>query len=194
VAVGVTQGTWCDSADQYKRWAVQQTWCARTIAQRDDIPAWWKAGPDVHVCCVRTYDNQRVCNGSYYPRLLEHLQTFRQKIDGPVVAMLAGWENHRRWTAGDYFPIFDHETAQRVIPELKQDGFRPFFFLSGLFYTYENEGRDGALIPSAEQYLPQYVVDEATGKPRRFTLNESNASGEWKRPFLRVLRRCADDS
>jgi hypothetical protein len=181
VALGVTQGTWCDSADQYKQWAVGQPWCAKTLAQREDVPAWWKAGPAVHVLEVRTYDNKRVCTGSYYPKLLDHLRALREKIDGPVVAMLAGWENHRRWTAGDYFPVFDEDNAKKVIPQLKQEGFRPFCFLSGLFYTYENEGRDASTMPDAEKYAASYVIEEATGKPRQFQLNESSPAGDWKR-------------
>lgn len=181
VALGVTQGTWCDTADLYKQWAVRQPWCARPLAARDDIPAWLKAGPDVHVLEVRTYDNERTCNGSYYPKLLEHLRTFRDKLDGPVVAMLAGWENHRRWTAGDYFPLFDEPQARTVIRQLAQEGFRPFFYLSGLFYTYWNEGRDGGEIPAAQKYSAAYVIDEKTGKPKEYVLNESNPSGQWKR-------------
>jgi hypothetical protein len=181
VALGVTQGAWYDSADLYKQWAVRQPWCAKPLAQRDDIPAWLKAGPDVHVVCVRTYDSQRTCTGSYYPKLLEHLRTFRDKLDGPVVAMLAGWENHRRWTGGDYFPIFDEPQARTVISQLAQDGFRPFFYLSGLFFTYWNEGRDGGEIPAAQKYSAAYVIDEKTGKPKEYVLNESNPSGDWKR-------------
>ncbi len=181
VALGVTQGRWCDTADQYKRWAVQQKWCAKTLAQRRDIPAWWKDGPDVHVCEVRTYDGTRTCTDSYYPKLHEHLRTFRDKIDGPIVAMLAGWENHRRWTGGDYFPIFAADQARPVIQQLRQDGFRPFFFLSGLFSTYWNEGRDGGEIAAAQKYLASYVMDENSGKPKEYVLNESNPAGDWKR-------------
>ncbi len=181
VVLGVTQGTWQESADLYKQWAVKQPWCEKTLAQRDDVPDWWKAGPDVHVCEVRTYDRERTCSGSYYPKLLGHLQTFREKIDGPIVPMLAGWENHRRWTAGDYFPLFDEPQAKRVIAELRREGFRPFFFLSGLYYTFDNEGRDGSPIPSAEKYASHFVVDEKTGEPAVYTLNESNPAGTWKR-------------
>ncbi|MFA6543754.1 MAG: DUF6259 domain-containing protein [Limisphaerales bacterium] len=181
VALGVTQGTWCDTADQYKQWAVRQKWCAKTLAERRDIPAWWKDGPDVHVLEVRTYDNKRTCTGSYYPKLQDHLRVFREKIDGPVVAMLAGWENHRRWTGGDYFPVFDAENFRQVIPQLRQDGFRPFFFLSGLFYTYRNEGRDGGEIPAAQKHAAAYVIDEKTGRPKEYVLNESDPSGDWKR-------------
>ena len=181
VVLGVTQGTWQESADLYKQWAVKQPWCAKTLAQRDDVPDWWKAGPDVHVCEVRTYGNDRTCSGSYYPKLPDHLRTFREKIDGPVVPMLAGWENHRRWTAGDYFPIFDEPQAKRMIAELRREGFRPFFFLSGLFYTFDNEGRDGSPIPAAQEYASHFVVDQKTGEPAVYTLNESNPAGTWKR-------------
>jgi len=181
VVLGVTQGTWHESADLYKQWAARQPWCAKTLPQRDDVPAWWKAGPAVHVFEVRTYDANRTCNGSYYPKLLEHVRTFRDKIDGPVVPMLAGWENHRRWTAGDYFPIFDQEAARPVLRQLRQEGFRPFFYLSGLFYTFENEGRDASRIPAADGYLEHFVIDSNSGKPKVYSLNESSPNGTWKR-------------
>ena len=181
VALGTTQGTWCDSADLYKRWALKQPWCAKTLTQRDDIPDWWKKGPDVHVCEMRIYGKDRACTGSYYPSMMEHLRTYRAKIDGPVVAMLAGWENHRRWTAGDYFPVFDQQHAREVITQMRGEGIRPFFFLSGLYYTYENEGRDGSKIAAAEKYAPHFVIDRTTGKPASYTLNESSPQGDWKR-------------
>ncbi|MFZ2644423.1 MAG: DUF6259 domain-containing protein [Verrucomicrobiia bacterium] len=181
VALGVTQGRWCDTADIYKQWAVRQKWCAKTLAVRRDIPAWWKDGPDVHVVEVRTYDNKRTCTGSYYPKLQEHLRVFREKIDGPIVPMLAGWENHRRWTGGDYFPVFDSDNARQVISQLRRDGFRSFFYLSGLFYTYQNEGRDGGEIPAAQKHTAACVLDEKTGKPKEYVLNESSPSGDWKR-------------
>ena len=195
VALGVTQGRWCDTADQYKRWAVQQTWCAKTLAERRDIPAWWKDGPDVHVCEVRTYDNTRTCTGSYYPKLHDHLRTFREKIDGPIVAMLAGWENHRRWTGGDYFPVFDADQAKPVIQQLRQDGFRPFFFLSGLVLHVSERGprrrRDcrGAEVPGVvcrgrKQRQTERVRAERIQPGRRL-----------EAAFLPVLReRAADET
>ena len=181
VALGVTAGTWQQTADLYKKWAVQQPWCARTLSQRDDIPDSWKQGPCVHTVEVRTYDAKRLCNGSYYPQLLEHLRLLRDRIDGPVIPMLAGWENHRRWTAGDYFPVFNEDNAKLALHKLRQDRFSPFVFLSGLYYTFNNEGRDGALVPGAERYTDSFVIDKQTGKPRSFVLNESSGQNTWKR-------------
>ena len=179
--IGVTQGTWCDSADIYKAWAVKQSWCAKTLAQRADIPQWWKDGPLVHVCEVRKYDKDGRHAGSYYPRLLDHLRYLKTQVGGPIVVMLAGWENHRRWTGGDYFPIFDEATARTAIPKIKADGFRPFLFLSGLYYTFENQGLNGSKIASAGKHLAYFVVDKKTGKPKVFKLNESSGKRQWCR-------------
>ncbi len=181
VVLGVVQGSWHRAADQYKLWAAKQPWCAKTLAQREDIPDWWKQGPMVHVCSVRTYDGQGVCNGSYYPKLLDHLRSLREKVDGPIVVMLAGWEKHRCWTGGDCFPIFDEAQALPVLAQVRQEGFRPFFFLSGLFYTFRNEGVDPGEIPEAEQFLPHFVIDKQTGRAQVFLLDESSPKRPWRR-------------
>jgi hypothetical protein len=180
-AVGVTQGMWCDSADLYKAWAVKQKWCTKRLSEREDIPDWWKAGPLVHVCEVRTYGAEGVETGSYYPKLREHVATLRAKTDSPVVAMLAGWERWRRWSAGEYFPMFDQDNARPVIQQLRADGVRPFVFLSGLFWTFLNEGANGNTPPVPDQWKPAFVRDPKTGELQEFVLNESRPGGTWKR-------------
>jgi hypothetical protein len=180
VVLGVTAGTWQHTADLYKRWAVRQPWCACPLAQRRDIPDWWKRGPCIHTCSVRTQDADGRCNGSYYPKLLEHLRALRAKIDGPVLPMLAGWENHRTWTAGDYFPVFDAAHAEGAIATLRQDGFRPFVFLSGLYYTFRNEGPDGSDVPGGERYTASFAIDRETGKPATAVLGGHRKDG-WRR-------------
>lgn len=182
-ALGVTSGPWQQTADLYKRWAVRQLWCAKTLAQRDDVPSFWKGGPCIHTCEVRTYGASRLCTGSYYPKLLEHMRSLRGRIGGPVVPMLPGWENYRRWTAGAYFPVFGGAQATGVLGQLRQDGLRPFMYLSGLYYTYRNEGRDGGDVPGWERWADSFVVDAGTGKLRTAILDESSPGSEnvWKR-------------
>ena len=183
VALGVTSGTWQQTADIYKRWSVRQPWCAKTLDKRDDIPDYWKQGPCIHTVEMRTYDPKtRLCDGSYYPKLDEHLRLFREKVDGPVVPMLPGWENHRRWTAGEYFPVFDQQQAKDVLARIRGDGFRPFVFLSGMYFTFQNEGRDAGDLSSWKQYADSLVLD-ASGKPKTYVLNESSPDGKsiWKR-------------
>ena len=186
VAFGVTSGTWQKTADIYKRWAVHQPWCARTLTQRDDTPESWKRGPCIHTVEMRTYDKKTGgCNGSYYPKLREHLRLFREKIDGPVVPILTGWENHRRWTAGDSFPVFDATNAGRVLGQICQDGFSPTAYFSGMYYTYQNEGVDGSPVPGAEHYTNSFVIDRKTGKPKTYVFDESRSGRLWKRHSYR---------
>ncbi len=183
-ALGVTDGPWQQTADLYKSWAVRQTWCAKTLAQRDDVPAFWKQGCCIHTCEVRTYGTNRLCSGSYYPELPAHMRALRDRIGGPVVPMLPGWENHRRWTAGAYFPIFDERQAVPALGQLRQDGLRPFVYLSGLCYTFQNEGRDGGVISGWEPYQKSMVLEAgAEQKLKTYVLNESSPGQEnvWKR-------------
>ena len=154
----------------------------KTLAERHDIPAWWKDGPAVHVCEVRTYDNTRTCTGSYYPQLPEHLRTFRDKIDGPIVAMLAGWENHRRWTGGDYFPVFDADQATAGDPAAAAGRFPAVLLPVGLvLHVFGTRAATAARFPRRSSTLASYVVDEKSGKPKEYVLNESNPAGDWKR-------------
>ncbi len=183
-ALGVTSGHWQQTADLYKRWAVRQTWCAKTLVQRDDVPAFWKRGCCIHTCEVRTYGTNRLCSGSYYPELPAHLRALRDRIGGPVVPMLPGWENHRRWTAGAYFPVFDAPRATATLGQLRQDGLRPFVYLSGLFFTFQNEGRDGGDISGWKQVQDSLVIEAGPEKKlKTYVLDESSPGtmNVWKR-------------
>jgi len=181
VVLGVTSGTWQQTADIYKEWAVQQRWCEKTLAQRDDIAGFWKEGPCIHTCELRTYDGKsRLINGSYYPELLPHMIKVREMVDGPVLPMLPGWENHRRWTAGEYFPVFDHENAKTTLDLLRKENFHPFFFLSGMYYTFRNEGRDSSRVNGWENYTGSFVVGN-DGKYKVSVLDESSRESVWKR-------------
>lgn len=185
VALGVTAGAWQQTADLYKRWAERQPWCAKTLAQRNDIPAAWKRGPCIHTVSVRTHDasgkggQTTPATGSYYPQLSAHLLALREKIGGPIVPMLAEWENHRVWTAGAYFPVFDAAHAGPTLAEIRRQGFSPFVFLSGMFFTFENVGPDAAAIPGAERHTASFVLDKE-GKPKTYTLT-GNSNENWKR-------------
>ncbi len=179
--LGVTQGAWQDSADLYKTWAVQQPWCRQRLSERADVPAWVKAGPLVHVCSVRTYGADGLENGSYYPRLAAHVAELRRRVDGEVVLMLANWERDRRWSAGPYFPIFDEATARPVLAELRQQGVRPFVFLSGLYWTFDNEGQNGNQPAVPDALRPAFVTDPQTGQLKVDVLKADHDTTIWRR-------------
>ncbi len=190
VAIGITRGTWCDTADLYKEWATGQSWCARTLAERDDVPAWWREGPLVYSVEVRTYDGQGKQNGSYYPKLLDDLRYLKSKTDGRIVAMMAGWEKYRRWTAGDCFPAFDESNAKKVIAQMKGEGFFPFFYLSGLYYSFRNEGLNPSTVNVLQEYLPHFVRGVGDPiRPEEFVSDESYPGRPWTR---RMYAFCVD--
>ena len=115
------------------------------------------------------------------PGLLQTLRLLKSQTGGPIVAMLADWENHRRFTAGDSFPVFDEKNALKTIPQITAEGFRPFFYLSGLNYTFENKGASPSRIPVPDAYLPHFVVDATTRAPKVFSLEETFFSSPWRR-------------
>ena len=180
VVLGVTSGTWQKTADIYKKWALNQYWCTKTLAEKDDIPEYWKQGPCAYTVEVRKYDKNKYCNGSLYPDLLNHLQSFRRYIDWPVMPFLAGWENYRRWTGGAYFPVFDEIHAKEAIRQIRKDNFQPFIYLSGFCYTFRNQGVDSSLVPGWEDYAGSMVIDR-NSKPKIAILNESSPGKPWIR-------------
>ena len=68
--------------------------------------------------------------------------------------MLPSWENHRRWTAGEYFPIFDQQQAKGVLTRFATTAFVPSCFFSGLFYTFQNKRGETAAICRAGNVTP----------------------------------------
>ncbi len=179
--LGVTQGSWLDSADLYKAWAVQQPWCRRRLSERSDVPAWLKAGPLVHVCSMRTYGPGSVETGSYWPQVLDHVATLRQKVAGDIVLMTADWERDRRWSAGPYFPMPYEGQARPILQQLRRQGVRPFVFLSGLFWTFHNEGVNGNRPEVPEALKTAFVTDPATGQLGVYKLGESHGTVVWVR-------------
>lgn len=121
-------GDWRDAADIYKTWSVKQAWCAKTLAQRTDVPEWVKRG--AFFFCFRLRGQP---GGTAYlrevPAYLERWQAF---LGLPLVAMMCGWEKHGEWMGPDYFPPYGEAGFAALCAMLKARGIRPFpFGLSG---------------------------------------------------------------
>jgi len=92
---------WRDAADRYKKWALTQPWCARTYAQRDDVPPWMKAGPAM-VRFTRTWLGDP-------NRIDRWLRLYWRKFFGhntPLIIAYWGWEKVDTWVSPDYFPFY----------------------------------------------------------------------------------------
>ncbi len=122
---------WRDAADIYKKWALQQKWCATPYAQRKDIPDWMKNGPAM-VRFNREWlaEPQRIMNWltSYWKK------NFPEDI--PLITAYWGWEKVASWVTPDYFPVFpSNEQFTGLVAESRKLGCHAFPWPSGYNWT-----------------------------------------------------------
>ena len=102
-----TPADWRDAADIHKQWAVTQPWCARTVAQRQDIPDWLKRG------CVRVQwdlrtDGKPKAAADWVER---HWNTHFAPL--PPFVTFFGFEHAGSWVAPKYVPFYPSDEAFR---------------------------------------------------------------------------------
>lgn len=129
-----SQGTaadWRDGADLYKQWAVEQPWCRRTFAEREDLPAWLKEGPAM----VRFSRNWLAEPAAIEDWLKEYWK--RRFPDGvPLIIAYWGWEKVDTWITPDYFPVFPSDQQFVRLAQLGRElGGHTFLWPSGYHYT-----------------------------------------------------------
>ena len=128
--IGCFDGDWQAAADIYKRWAVTTAWCARTVAERDDIPEWIKKGAFFFSFRLRHQEDGE----QFLERVPAYVDKWQRALGIPFVAMMGGWEQIGEWTGPEYFPPYGgDERFARMCRRLKENGVKPFpFGLSGL--------------------------------------------------------------
>lgn len=126
-----TPPDWRDAADLYKAWALQQPWCARTLVQRADLPAWLKEGPAMVRFSrdwLRTPESVETWLKTYWKN------NFPQGT--PLVIAYWGWEKVETWITPDYFPVYPSDEAFRHLAEVGRTlGGHTFLWPSGYHYT-----------------------------------------------------------
>jgi hypothetical protein len=164
---GANALVWSDFCDIYREWDSRQSWSAKTLAERDDIPQWLKSGAAM----------TRFSRGWFEDpvRLERHLRWWRQTFgDQPVLAALWGWEKHGTWFSPDYFPCHpDDETFVKCLSLMKKYGFHPFAWPSGLNWSvtigdrgngrFRWDGRENWFEPNRSHF----VVDMNGGLTRK---------------------------
>ena len=63
-------------------------WCAKTVAERDDIPDWMKQGAFFLSFRLRYQQGGE----AFLDRVPEFVASWREKLGLPAVAMMCGWE------------------------------------------------------------------------------------------------------
>jgi hypothetical protein len=147
--VGCFSGDWQDAATTYKKWAVSQPWCRRSLVMRPDIPEWVKRGAFFFNFRLRHQPG----GTAFLDAVPDFLDRWKEALGVPLVAMMCGWENVDEWTGPDYFPPYGGEHFRRLCGALKDRSIQPFpFGLSGL-----KIGLRKRLGPAAPQ--PQLAAD-----------------------------------
>lgn len=146
-AIGTFHGDWQTAADIYKRWAVHQPWCRRTLAHRvadGDVPRWLTEPSLFYAYTVRS------ASGNRLPRLPDQAAAWREMLGAPATMMLMSWEKLGPWVTPDYFPPFGGESAfKSTTAALHANDHHTLVFLSGLKWTLRKQSTAGTLDETA---------------------------------------------
>ncbi|MFQ6057704.1 MAG: DUF6259 domain-containing protein [Anaerolineae bacterium] len=162
--LGPFHGDWYDAAMIYKAWALQQPWVPPRLAERADVPAWWKAALPVISSASYTDDGRAVLPAERMPAWARDYASY---LGQPVTLLTFGWEKHGAWTGPDYFPPRDGEEAFRAATEaLHTDGNRKFVYISGTVWRLSRkELPDYDDSERFETIGQPYVAIQADGTP-----------------------------
>jgi hypothetical protein len=135
-------GGWEAAADVYRRWAVGQPWCKKTLRERS-LPAAVGQPGFFLLSHVRLDRGNHPLDES--PTIPKNSEAFRQGLGMPIVNLFFSWEKHGPWVAPDYFPPYpDREGFDKMSRAIHAGGDKTMVFLSGLNVTLEKTARLGA--------------------------------------------------
>ena len=170
VALGTFVGDWRDAADLYKRWAVQQPWCAKTLVERSDVPAFLKEGAAAFVGNVHREPERTATMGRDLERLAELVGAYRKRAElGHMIFVPYGWENRGTWAGINYFPAVPSDEAWRKANEaLRAQGDRACFLMSGYWWVIKRqETQNGPAFDDTADFerRKEMTVQKADGTP-----------------------------
>lgn len=127
-----TLANWRDGADIYKEWALKQPWCARTLTQRGDLPAWLKEGAG-----VARFDREWLTDPSTIEKWAGNFWKKHYGENVPLIPCLWGFEKVGRWIGPDYFPAYpSDEQFKQLTTRLRALGCHPSAWPSGYNWAY----------------------------------------------------------
>ena len=186
VTLGTFVGDWRDAAAIYKRWAVKQPWCARTLVERDDIPQFLKEGAGVLIFGIGGPNGYNGKFGPSLDSLPEVTAAYRQQTGlAHVIAVPYGWENRGTWAGIHYLPaIPSNEAWRQTIATLHAQGDRVAMLTSGFWWVVKRQQTsNGPAFDDTDDFerRREMVVHKADGQPW-FVDNYStvNAFGNWR--------------
>jgi len=170
VVIGTFVGDWRAAADIYKRWAVQQPWCAKRVSQRD-VPSYIKDGAAILAIPFRHEKPQY----KLYPfkdmdELPQIAAAFKTRTQLPHIGFAPfGWENRGAWVGINYFPaVPSNEAWQKLSAELQKQGDYTFMLPSGFSWVVKRgETISGPAFDDTSDFerRQEMTVRNADGRP-----------------------------
>lgn len=134
-------GKWRTAADIYKTWAVQQSWCSKTLTERDDVSQILKDGSALIILQwgnPNWSEDVMGANLEKIPGLMDDLRD-RAGVDH-MICVTYGWENRGVFAGINYFPTLPSDQAWRQCnAELKRRGHLSGFLTSGTWWVVKRQ-------------------------------------------------------
>ena len=145
VTVGIFHGDWYTAARIYRRWAIRQPWCAKgTLAERDDVPEWFKQRDFFQQGAGTSIDNYR----------RDHL--IARNYGRPIGIWNTHWMNFGfddRYP--DYFPPkIGEEAFKQAVARGHAMGLYYTPYINVILYAYDAPSFNAAVVvPAAFKWL-----------------------------------------
>ncbi|MCX7886581.1 MAG: DUF6259 domain-containing protein, partial [Verrucomicrobiae bacterium] len=170
VVLATFSGDWRDAADIYKQWAKQQFWCAKKLAERDDIPRFLKEGAGVIIAGIQNEQGYNGFLGANLERLPSLCEAYRQRTKlKHIIFVPYGWENRGMWAGINYFPaVPSNEAWQRAAATLQQQGDYVAMLTSGFWWVVKRrQTRNGPAFDDTADFRRrrEMLIQNADGTP-----------------------------
>ena len=184
VVLGTFTGDWRDAANIYKRWAEQQAWCAKRIAQRDDIPKYYTEGA-AQLCVPFLHEKPQYKLFSFdmVEELPEIAAEYQKRTGMPHIGIAPfGWENRGAWAGINYFPARPStEIWQEVSRALNKQGNFIMTLPSGFAWVVKRKvTKSGPAFDDTADFEQrrEMTIHNADGMP--FAIDAFGSARSWK--------------
>jgi len=184
--LGAFTGDWRSAAALYKRWARTQPWCARRLTERDDVPAFLKAGPAGVVLGIGGPDGYNGSLGPELEKLPGLAAAYRGRAKVPhMIVVPYGWENRGTWAGIHYLPARPSDEAWRKAnAALKAQGDRTAMLTSGYWWVIRRaKTSNGPAFDDTADFERRQamVVQRADGTPWLLdAYDKAGSFGDWR--------------
>ena len=188
----VDGGNWRFAADHYKAWAKNQPWCAKTLDQRKDIPAFLTDASGILIDGIR---GPKGLTGKYGPNLEKIPDVIDQYREATglkhIVFIPYGWENRGTWAGIHYLPAFPSNALWRnMAAELKKRGNRLGMLTSGFWWVVKRQtnGCGPGFDDSADlEHLGDMCIREPDGEFfKADNYDRPNSGASWRGLSVRL--------